>query len=97
MAPLLLVGARGQQRRRGVVNPDERQHQPGRFVRRELLIQDDLLGDRHSAAPLPRPVRHGVARAVQFGEPILLEPNEFLVAGPGLTRTPVRGDVRFAP
>ncbi len=40
-----------------------------------------------------RPVRHGVARGVQFGEPRLLEADEFLVADPGLGRPPVRRDV----
>ena len=62
MASALLVGARRQQGRRGVVDSDERQHQPRRVVRGQLLVQHDLLGDRHAAAPLARPVRHGVTR-----------------------------------
>ena len=37
---------------------DERQHQPGRVVGGQLLVQDDLLADRHAAAPLRGPVRH---------------------------------------
>ena len=61
--PPLLVGAGGEQRRRGVVDRHERQHQPGRVVGGQLLVQHDLLGGRHAAAPLGRPVGHGVAGA----------------------------------
>ena len=37
MPPALLVGARGEQGRRGVVDRDEGEHQPGRVVRGQLL------------------------------------------------------------
>ncbi len=55
---------------------DERQHQPRRVVGGQLLIQHDLLGHAHSAAPLRRPMRHRVSGPVQFGEPGLLEVDE---------------------
>ena len=54
MPSTLLVGARGEQGRRGVVDADERQHQPRRVVRGQLLVQHDLFGDRHAAAPFAR-------------------------------------------
>ena len=44
MAAALFVGARDQQGRRGVVDPDEREHQPGRVVGGQLGVQHDLLG-----------------------------------------------------
>ena len=97
MPSALLVGARDQQGRRGVVDPDERQHQPGRVVGGQFLVQHDLLGHRHAAAPFARPVRHREARAVQFGEPGLLEADELVVADAGLGRPPVARDVLFAP
>ncbi len=40
----------------------EGQHQAGRVVRGQLLVEHDLLGRRHAAAPRRRPVGHGVAR-----------------------------------
>ena len=90
MLPALLVGARGQQGRCGVVDADECEHQPRRVVRGQLLVEHDLLGHRHSAAPFARPVRYGEARTVQFGEPGLLEGDELLVGstpfGPGANR-----------
>ena len=59
----LLVGARDQQGRRGVVDADEGQHQPRRVVGGQFLVEHDLFGDRHAAAPLARPVRHREAGA----------------------------------
>ena len=97
MATTLLVGARHQQGRRRVVDADERQHQPGRVVRGQLLVQHDLFGDRHPAAPLGGPVRHRVSGAVQFGEPRLLEADEFVVVDAGLSPPPVGGDVLGTP
>ena len=52
VASALLVGARGQQGRRGVVDADEGQHQPRRVVRGQFLVEHDLLGDRHVRRPI---------------------------------------------
>ena len=84
MPSTLLVGARGEQGRRGVVDADESQHKPRRVVGGQLLVQHNLLGNRHAAAPFVGPVRHRVPGAVQFGEPGLLEADELLVADAGL-------------
>ena len=98
MPAALLVGARDQQCRRGVMDADERQHQPRRIVGGQLLIQHDLLGDRHAAAPLARPVRHGVARGVQLGEPRTsgIATNSSSPT-PVWAGAPIGGDVRLAP
>ena len=48
----LLVGARGEQRRCGVVDADEREHEPGCVVGGQLLVEHDLLG-RHPACRPP--------------------------------------------
>ena len=97
MAAALFFGARHQQGRRGVVDADEREHQPRRIVGGQLLVEHHLFGDRHSAAPLARPVGNGVARAVQRGEPRLLESHEFLVGGAGLSLAPIARNVVDAP
>jgi hypothetical protein len=89
----LFIGARGEQGRRGVVDADESQHKPRCVVGGQLLVQHNLLGNRHlpfcssraqSTAPFGGPVRHRVSGAVQFGEPGLLEADELLVADAGL-------------
>ncbi len=97
MPAALLVGTGDEQRRCGVVDADEGEDQPRRIVGGQLLIQHDLLGDRHAAAPLPWPVRYREACGVQFCEPCLLESGEFLVADPGLSGPPVRRDVLVTP
>ena len=97
MAAALFFGARHQQGRRGMVDADEREHQPRRVVGGQLLVEHHLFGDRHSAAPLTRPVRDGVTRAVQRGEPRLLEGHEFLVGGAGLSLAPIARNVVDAP
>ncbi len=97
MTPSLLVGARGEQCGCRVVDSDEREDKPRRVVGGKLLIQDDLLGNRHPAAPFARPVRYREARTAQLGEPPLLERDELLVADIGLRSSPVCGDVLVAP
>ena len=49
---------------------DEGEHEARGVVGGELLVEHDLLGDRHAAAPLGRPVGHGVAGAPQLLEPV---------------------------
>ena len=93
----LLLGARGEQGGCRVVNCDECQDKPRRVVRGQLPVQEYLFGDRHPAAPLARPVRNREARAVQLCEPVLLESDEFLVAGAGLSMTPIVGYVLCTP
>ena len=78
MPAALLVGARDEQGRCGVVDADEREHQPRCVVGGQFGVQHDLLGHRHATAPLAGPVRYGETRGVQFGEPRLLESGEFL-------------------
>ena len=96
--PLLLLGrAADQQRGRGVVDRDERQHQAGRVVRGQLLVEHDLLGGGHAAAPLGRPVRHGEPGGAELLEPRLLELDERVVGHAGLGGAPVGGDVGAAP
>ena len=97
MPGALVLGACDQQCRRGVMNADEREHQPRRIVGGQFGVEDDLLGDRHATAPLAWPVRHSEARRVQLGKPRLLKPGEFLVADPGLSRPPIARDVLLTP
>ena len=93
----LLVCSGDQQSGCGMVDPDKREDEPGRVVSGELGVQNDLFGDGHAAAPLFRPVRNGVARCVQLGEPPLLEPDEFLVVDAGLSRAPIGWNVLLTP
>jgi hypothetical protein len=95
--PPLLVGARAEQRRGRMVDRHERQHQPGRVVGGQLLVQHHLLGDRHAPAPLGRPVGYGPTCVPQFPEPRLLEGDEAVLAHAGLRLPPARGDVAPAP
>ena len=97
MSGALRLGARDQQGRRGVMDPDEGQYQSWSVMRGQFLVQHNLFGDRHAAAPLGRPVRHRIAHGVQFGEPPLLELDEFGVADSGLGGAPLGWDVRLAP
>ena len=97
MPTLLLVGARHQQRRSGVMDPDECQHQSGCVVRRQFLVQNDLLGNRHPAAPLLWPVRNRETRAAQFGEPGFLKRDELLVGDTGLGLPPIGGHMLSTP
>ena len=97
MSGALRLGARDQQGRGGVVDADEGQHQSWRVMRGQFLIEHNLFGHRHAAAPLGRPVRHRVPGLVQFGEPPLLERDEFGVADSGLGCAPIGGDVRGTP
>ncbi len=97
MPATLLVGAGGQQGRRRVVDRHEGQHQAGRVGGGELLVEHDLLGGRHAAAPLGGPVRDGVAGAAELGEPGLLEAHELLVPDAGLGGPPALGHVFAAP
>ncbi len=97
VAAALFFGTRDQQGGRGVVDSDEREHQPRRIVGGQLLVQHHLLGDRQPAAPFAGPVRDGEAGAVQLGEPRLLERDEFLVGCAGLGLTPIARDVVGAP
>jgi hypothetical protein len=93
----LLVGAGFEQRRGRVVDRHEGEDEAGGVVGRELLVQHDLLRDGHAAAPLRRPVGHGVAGATQLLEPVLLEGDEVLLGHAGLGVTPPGGHVSTAP
>ena len=97
VAPALLLGAGLEQRRRRVVDRHEREDEPGHVVRRQLLVEHDLLGRGHAAAPLGRPVRHGVAGTAQLLEPVLLEGDEVVLRHAGLRLAPPGGHVRLAP
>src|SRR4051812_37543109 len=79
------------------MDTDEGEHQPRRIVGCQFGVQHDLLGDRHATAPLAGPVRHGIPRSEQLGEPPLLKPDEFFVADTGLSRPPARWDVLLTP
>ena len=97
MSAALLVGSGDEQGRCGVVDADECQDEPGRVVSGQFLIQHDLFGHGQATAPFAGPVRYGESRAVQFGEPGLLESDEFLLADAGLCLSPILRDVLFAP
>ena len=97
MTLTLCLGAGGEQRRRRVVDRDEREHQPRRVMGGELLVEHDLLGGRHAAAPLAGPVRDGVTGRPQLLEPRLLERDELLVGRPGLVTPPAGRDLLAAP
>ncbi len=97
MPLLLCVGARCQERGSRVMNRDERQHEPRRVVRGQLLIEHDLPAGRHAAAPFARPVRHGESRGAQLLEPVLLKGDEGFVGRAGLTAPPIGGYVVATP
>ena len=86
-----------EQRRRRVVDRHEGEHEAGRIVGRQLLVEHDLLGGRHAAAPLGRPVRHGVPGGPQLLEPVLLEGDELVLGHAGLRVPPPVGHVRATP
>src|SRR5690242_17866120 len=80
-----------------MVDGDERQYEPRCVMRGKLLVEHDLLGGGHAAAPLLGPVRYRVAGAAQLLEPGLLKAHEGVVADAGLRLPPIGGYVSRAP
>ena len=97
MALPLFVGAGGEQRGGGVVDPHEGKHQPRGVVGRQLGEQDDLPGHRHSTSPFLGPVRRGKTGEPQLLEPGLLERDKLHFGHAGLRLTPSPRDVVDAP
>ncbi len=98
MPPALLLGAGDQQCRRGVVDPDERQHQSRCVVGGQLLVEHHLLVDGHAR----RPIRAGQcgtaypALCSSANQAFWKRTNSSSL-DPGLGRAPVGRDVLTTP